>query len=109
MLRFGVVDRDHGKLQGAVGRHGVESDDPGGRFFGAGQDAVDQFAAALMQGRYQVAAVVHGQVRLGVERRIDMLVIGLVILAVDRIDRDTVMLHQGGGVVVLSRERVGRA
>ena len=60
----------------------------------------------VRDGRHQVGAVVHGHVRLVVERRLDVLVVGVVVLALDGVDGDTVIAYQASGHIVLGGERV---
>ena len=57
----------------------------------------------------QVGAVVHGDVRLVVDGGQDVLVVGVVVLALDGEDGDVVVAHQAGGDVVLRGKRVGGA
>ena len=57
----------------------------------------------------QVGAIVHGHVRLVIERRENVLVVGVVVLALDGVDRNAVIAHQRGGDVILRGKRVGRA
>src|SRR5207247_463838 len=59
------------------------------------------------QGRHQVGAVVHRHLRLVLQGGDDVLVIGVVVLAADRVDGDAVVLHEAGGDVVLGGQRVG--
>ncbi len=44
-----------------------------------------------------------------VDRRLDVAVVRVVVLALDREDADAVLVHERGRHVVLRRERVGRA
>src|SRR5690606_37234050 len=67
VLGHGVVHRNHGELQSAVGGHRLEADDAGGGFFGAADDGFEQVTAVLVQLADQVSAVIHGQVRLVVQ------------------------------------------
>jgi hypothetical protein len=55
-----------------------------------------------------VGAVVDDDVRPMVDRGPDVTVVGLVVLALDCVDRNP-LLDQGGSHVVLGRERVARA
>ncbi len=63
--------------------------------------------ALLVQQRHEVTAVVHGDVRVRVGRRVEVLVVGLVVLATDGVAADAVLGHERCGHVVLGRERVG--
>ena len=66
-----------------------------------------------MQHRHQIGAVVHGQVRLVGDGRLDVLVVGAVlagrILALDGVGRDAVLGHQRRRHIVLGGERVAGA
>ena len=87
--------------------HRAQADDAGRRLFGAADDAVEQLAALLVERADQVGAVVHRDVRLVVERGLDVPVVGRVVLALDGVDRDPVVRHERGRDVVLRGERVG--
>ena len=54
----------------------------------------------------EVRPVVHRQVGPVRQRRADVVVVGRVVLALDRVDGDAVVGHERGGHVVLGRERV---
>jgi hypothetical protein len=56
-----------------------------------------------------IGAVVHRQVRLVVDSRLDVRVVRVVVLALDRKARDVVLVDERRGDVVLRRERIGRA
>ena len=98
-----VVDRDHRKPQGAVGRHGPKPDDPGGRLLG-GSDRIEVGSFGVEEGG-EVGAIVHGDVGRHVEDGVDVPVVALLILAPDREHRDVVG-HQSGRHIVLGRERI---
>src|SRR5208282_5258500 len=57
----------------------------------------------------QVGAVVHGDLRLVIERRHDVGVIYFVIFAFDGVNGDVVIADQAGGHVILRGKRVGSA
>ncbi len=109
VLGVGVVHRDDGIAQHALLRHGAQADDAGGGLFRAGDHAVENVGALGERDGDQVSAVIHRDVRLVVERRHDVRVVGVVVLALDGIHRDVVVAHQAGGDVVLGGERVGGA
>ena len=69
VLGVGVVDRDDGKLQHAFFRHGTQANDAGGGLFGSADHVVERVGALGVQNRDQVGAIVHGDVRLVVDRR----------------------------------------
>ena len=62
-----------------------------------------------MQDRDQVGAIIHGDVRLVIDRGKDVAVIGVIVLAFDGEHRDAVIAHQGCGHIVLGRQRIRRA
>ena len=69
--------------------------------------SAQQLAPFLVQRADQIGAVVHRHCGLVVKGGVDMLVVGLVVLALDGEDRDLEMGDERGGHVVLRRERVG--
>jgi hypothetical protein len=102
-----VVDRDDREVQRPVGSHGAQADDAGGGFLGAANDPRQQLAAVLVQHADQVGAVVHGDLRLVVQRRRQVLVVGDIVLALDGEDRHFVVLDERSGHIILGGERVG--
>src|SRR5947209_2714315 len=56
-----------------------------------------------------VGAIVHGDMRFVIERRQDVAVIGVIVLALDGEDGNVVIPHQRHGHVILRTQRVGRA
>ena len=62
-----------------------------------------------MQRGNEIRTVVHGVVRFVVDNGIDVLVVGFVVFALDGKRGDLVVLHQGGGHVVLGAQGIGRA
>ena len=109
VLGLRVVDGDDRILQRAVLGHGAQADHAGGGLFGAADDVGNQFLALGEQRGDQVAAVVHGDLRLVVERGGEVRVIGGVVLTLDGEGGNVVVLHQGGGDFVLRGERIGGA
>ena len=107
VLGHGVVHGDHGEHQLVVVRHGAQPDHAGGGFLGAADDAVQQLTALFVQRAHQVGAVIHRDVRLEIERGLDVVVVGGVVLALDGVDRHFIVRDQCGGHVVLRRKRVG--
>src|SRR6266566_518868 len=63
----------------------------GGGLLGPADHVLEQLAPVAHQAGDQVAAVVHGQVRLVVERGLDVVEVGVAILALDRVDADAVV------------------
>ena len=62
--------------------------------------------ALAVQDAHHVGPVVHGHLRMPVDGRVDVAVVGVVVLAVDRVDLGAVAVDQGGGDVVLGGEGV---
>ncbi len=106
MLGVSVVHGDDGILQHAFLRHGAQPDHAGGGLFGAADHAGNASWRLVCRHRHQVGAVVHGDLRLVIERRHDVRVIGVVVLALDGEDRNAVIAHQAGGNIILRGERV---
>ena len=109
VLGVGIVDRDDGITQHAFLRHGAQADDAGGGLFGAADHAVQRVVALGVQDGDQVGAVIHGDMRLVVDGREDVAVVGVVVLALDGEDGNVVIAHQAGGDVILRGERIGGA
>ena len=72
-------------------------------------DAVDHVGALGERDADEVSAVIHGDVRLVIERGHDVRVVGVVVLTLDREHGNVVVAHQASGHVVLRGERVGGA
>ncbi len=106
MLRARVVDRDHRERERAVGLHRLQPDHAGRRLLHPGDDVAELLAAGRVEDADHVGAVVHRQLRLVVDRGLDVLVVGVVVLALDREDGDAVLLDERRRGVVLRRERV---
>src|SRR5579864_856824 len=106
VLGVGVVDGDNGILQHAFFRHSAQANDAGGGFFGAADHAFERVLALGMEHADQVGAVVHGDVRLVIERGEDVVVVGVVVLALDRENRDVVVAHQRSRDVILRGKRI---
>ncbi len=70
------------------------------------EDVAELLPAMRMEDPDHVGAVVHRQLGLVVDGRLDVAVVGVVVLALDREDRDVELLDESGGDVVLGRERV---
>ena len=70
VLGLGLVDGDDREAKRAVGGHRLEPDDAGGRLLGPGQDLRQLARPLAVEQRHEVAAVVHGQLRVGVRDRV---------------------------------------
>ncbi len=63
----------------------------------------------LVEQRHEVAAVVHGDLRVGVRDGVEVRVVRVAVLAAPGERADAVARDERGGDVVLGRERVGGA
>jgi len=129
VLRLGVVHRDHRELEHAVLRHGLEPDHARRRLLRRAHDPRHQRLALARRQRlhppphrgrevvqpverdhvqraHQVRPVVHRDVGPMGERGTDVLVVGVVVLALDREHLDPMVLHEMGGDVILRGQRV---
>ena len=68
-----------------------------------------QILALGVQQRHQIRAIIHRDLRLVFGRGQQVRVVDVVVLALDRVDGDAVVAHQGGGHVVLRGKRIGGA
>ena len=109
VLRLRVVDRDDREAELALALERLQADDAGGRLLRAGDDVAELLAPRRVQDADHVGAVVHRQLRLMVDRRVDVRVVGVVVLALDRERRDVVRVDERRGHVVLRGQRVGGA
>ncbi|MBT9142555.1 MAG: hypothetical protein DDT29_00949 [Dehalococcoidia bacterium] len=64
--------------------------------------------ALLVNGDHQVGPVIQGDLRLMIQRRAYVPIVGFLIFALDGVDRDAES-HQGSGHIVLCAQRVGCA
>ena len=72
-------------------------------------DVAELVAPVRVKDADHVGAVVHRQMRLVIDRRLDVLVVRVVVLALDRERRDLVAVDERRRDVVLRGERVRRA
>jgi hypothetical protein len=131
VLGFGLVDGDDRELQHARLLHGLEPDHAGRGLLGPADQAVEESLPVLLrealrplpdhrvdlgvaiqrqkkQRRDEIRAVVHRQVRAVRQGGADVVVVGRVVLSLDRVRRNAVVGHEGGGYLILRRQRVGR-
>ncbi len=106
MLGERVVDGDDRIFQSSILGHRAQTDNAGSGLFRAGDDAVNDVLALGESGADQIGAVIHGDVRLVVERGKNVLVVRIVVFALDGKDTDAVVAHKRSGHVVLRRKRV---
>ena len=109
VLRPRLVDGDHREAELAVALERLQPDDARRRLLGARDHVAELLAAMRVEDADHVGAVVHRQVRAVVDGRLDVAVVGVVVLALDRVDRDAVLLDERRRDIVLRRERVRRA
>ena len=109
VLRLRLVDRDHREAELPLALERLQPDDAGGRLLRARDHVAELLAPRRVEDADDVGAVVHRQVRPVVDRGLDVLVVRVVVLALDREDGDVVLLDQRRRDVVLGGERVGRA
>ena len=106
-LRF--VDRDDRIAEDALLGHALEADDAGGCLFGAAQDLSELVGLSGVEDGHQVCAIVHGDVRPARQGGLDVAVVSLLVLALDREGVDAIFTGQRGRDIVLSRQGVGGA
>ncbi len=132
MLRVGIVHGNDRELQHAVARHRLEPDDARRGFLSGACHAGDERLAVgprqrlhpapdrrcqvvepvecdHMERTDQVRAIVHRDVGAMRQRRANVLVVGGVVLTLDREHLDPVVLDEMRGDVVLRRQGVRRA
>ena len=109
VLRLRVVDGDDREAERPVLLQSLQPDDPGRRLLGAGDDVAELLAAGGVQDADHVGAVVHRELGLVVDRGLDVGVVGVVVLALDREDGDVVLVDERGRHVVLRGKRIGGA
>ena len=109
VLRPGLVDGDHREAQLAVALERPQADHAGRRLLRPRDDVAELLAPVRVQHADHVGAVVHRHVRPVVDCRLDVLVVRVVVLALDREHADLVLGDEGCGDVVLGRERIGCA
>src|SRR5271166_734761 len=106
VLGVSVVDGDDGELQHAFFGHGAQANDAGRGLFGAADYIGERVRALGVQNADEVGAVVHGDVRLVIDGGEDVIVVGVVVLALDGEDGNVVIADEAGGYVILRRQRI---
>ncbi len=109
VLRIRLVHGDDREAERPVALERAQADDAGGRLLRAGDHVDELLAPVRMQDADHVGAVVHRDLRLVVDRGLDVLVVGVVVLALDGEDGDVVLVDERRGDVVLRGQRVRRA
>src|ERR1035437_3762069 len=101
MVAVGAVDGPNRIAQHAFLGHGAQANHAGGRLLGSANH-IRQFRRALgMQHGDQIGAVIHGDLRLVIDRRHDVRIVRVVVLAFDGEDGNVAVAHQAGGDVIL--------
>ena len=85
----------------AVARHRDQADDACRRFLGAADDLGELLGEARVQRGVEVGAVVHDDVRVGRDDRLDMLIVRVRILTGDGVDFDAVIADERSRGVIL--------
>ncbi len=106
MLRAGLVDGDDGEAELAFGLERTEPDHAGRRLLGPCDHVAELLATERVENPDHVGAVVHRDVRPVVDRRLEVRVVGVVVLALDRERADPVLVDEGGRDVILRRKGV---
>ena len=96
-----LVDRDDGIAEPALRRHGPHADHAGGGLLGPTLHAIEQLRSLGVERGHQVGAIVHRHLRPVIQRRRDVPVVGVAVLAFDG--------DQRGRDVILRGERIARA
>jgi len=109
VLRPRLVHRDDREAELAVTLERLQADDARRRLLGARDHVAELLATRGVEDADHVGAVVHREMRTMVDRGLDVAVVRVVVLTLDREHADAVLLHERGCDVVLRRERVGRA
>ena len=109
VLRVRVVDVEHGVAQRALLRHGHKAHHARGGFLGAADDAFQLVNVGGVQRGVQVGAVVHDDLRVRGDDRVDVAAVGVHVLAGDGEHLDAEVAHERGGGVVLGGKRVAGA
>ena len=106
VLGIAVVHSDDRELQHAIGGHGLEPNHAGGRFFSRADQGLYQVGAVFENCRNQVGTIVHSDLRVVIERGLQVAVVGCIVFALDRKNRDFLIGHQRCRNIILGRERV---
>ena len=109
VLRVRLVDGDDREAERAVSLQRLQPDDAGRRLLGAADHVAELLAPMGVEHADHVGAVVHRDLRLVVDRGLDVLVVRVVVLALDREDGHVELLDERGRDVILRRQRVRRA
>ena len=109
MLGIGVVDGHDRVAQRAGAGHASQPDHPRRGFLGPSDHVPQHVRPLAVEDGHQVRAVVHRHGRVGIERLVDVPVVGRPIFSPAREHRQMNVLDQRGGDVVLRGERVAGA
>jgi hypothetical protein len=106
VLGVSIVDGDDGEAQHAFLGHRAQPDHAGCRLFRSANHTAERILPLGVKNRDQVGAVIHGDVRLVIDRRKNVAVIGVVVFAFDGEHGNPMVAHQAGRDIVLRRERI---
>ena len=106
VLRLRVVHREDRIPERPLAGHGPKADHAGRRLLGAGDHLLRLLRALRVEDGHEIGAVIHRELGLGVQRRVDVLVVGVGVLALDRERRNPIPVRERRGHVVLRGERV---
>ena len=106
MLRIRIVDGDHRKPEHAILSHAAQAGHAGRGLLGSAPNFRQLIFSIGVQGRDQIRAVVHRDLRPVIQRRGHVFVIGRVVLTFDGKDGNLMKPHQSRRNVVLRAQRV---
>ena len=106
MLRFSIIHGNNWIAKSTILGHCAEADHAGGGLLCAGDDSIHYVPTFRQGSGDEIGAVIHGEVRLMIERAEDVRIIRIVIFALNREGRDVVVANQRGGNIVLRAKRV---
>ncbi len=109
MLGLRLVDRDDRIQENTVLLHRAETDNSGGRLLRSADDVLREVGPLLVNDGDGIRSIVHSDVRPEIQRCIDMFVVRVATLPLDRERRHAEVGNKRGGYVILGGERIRRA
>ena len=106
MLGLGVVHGDDRVAEPALRLERLEADDAGGGLLGPPDQLGELLLPLAMEDTDHIGAVVHRHLRVAIDGSVDVPIVGVVVLAIDRVDLGVVAIHEGRGNVVLGGQGV---
>ncbi len=101
-----VVDGHDRVLQSAFRRHRPQANDTGRGLLGPADHVVQDLPAVLVHRADQIRTVVHRQMGFMIQSSVEVLVVGIVVLALDGVDRDLVIGDKRSSDIILRAQRV---